>query len=147
MATCEKWSIKQGYLRNFSEYLKVFSVELCKELTFSKKEVDEKETVGSYIIKNGDIFAIYFYAGEIHLVLQNEIYNLSNSKYTMELENLNDDARVFRLRNNGGVVKEVEYQREKYVDLDPWSSEDDVDFFAWLVKMYTYGRLEMLYNN
>jgi hypothetical protein len=147
LVACEKWSINQGFLRNFSEYLKLFNIELCKEFTFSKKEVDEQETVGIYIIKNGDIVAIYSYSGEIHLVLQNKIYNLSNSIYTMEVENLNDEARVFRLRNNEGVIKEVVYQREKHVDFDPWNNEDDVDFFAWLAKMYTTGRLEMLYNN
>ncbi|SUA86450.1 Uncharacterised protein [Paenibacillus macerans] len=36
MITCEKWSIKEGYLRNFSEYLKLFNVELCEEMIFSK---------------------------------------------------------------------------------------------------------------
>ncbi|RRJ63184.1 hypothetical protein EHV15_09825 [Paenibacillus oralis] len=90
MVTSEKWSIKEGYLRNSSEYLKLFNVELCEEMMFSKEEANKKEIIGSYIFKDGGIFAVFSYNGEIQLVLQNNIYNLSNSKFTMEFENLND---------------------------------------------------------
>ena len=136
MVNENNWLIKRGYLRNFEEYIKVFSLENCKEIVLIKQEVDSLNIIGSYVIKKNEIIAYYFYQNEVIFVINNKLYNLSNSNYQLTVENIDDNKRMFKIITDNKIAEKFEYERQKYINFDPWSEEDDIDFFAWFTNFY-----------
>lgn len=44
------------------------------------------------------------------------------------------NERKFTIKKDNITIFELKYHRIEFVEYDPWSSEDDVDFFYWLAK-------------
>jgi hypothetical protein len=145
MAKKQEWPINSGFLKNFEEYTKVFSIELSKEVSMLKEEVDILNQSGTYVLQHGKIVAVFKWNNDIYIKINNEIHTIPIDQYTIKVINLSDTKRRFIVSEGKANIIEYDYNRQKYVYFDAWSEEDDVDFFSWLSNMYTSGRLANMY--
>ena len=50
----------------------------------------------------------------------------------MDICEKNGNVMVFRLVINDAEIFNIEYEKVKFVNFDPWSDEEMVDFYRWL---------------
>lgn len=137
----EKWPINTGVLKNFEEYLKVYNLKLKNELVLSKEEMELLKPNGTYVFKQSEICAVMKVEDVYYIRVKGQIIDIPIGKYFMKVVDLSDKTRRFILSDSSNILVELDYERQKYTNFDPWSEEDDLDFFAWLSKMYNNGRL------
>ena len=135
MVTEEKRTVEPIYIKNHDEYKFV-----CKYFPslgwFEEKLRDDIGAVDfnkGYYVKNKSDLIGMFSSEKGPIVFRNhEQYLLEPGKCKMELYESTMDVKVFRLVISGVEVFKVEYEKAKYVNFDPWSDEEMVDFYLWL---------------
>ena len=68
----------------------------------------------------------------------NEQYVLNPDHYEIKLFELEEITRekVFSVLKDGHEIINMKYPKVFGIDMDPWSSEEEIDFFFWIYKEY-----------
>lgn len=136
MVTQEKWFLRVIYLQNFESY-KI----ICKyyEKTGKYKEIFKKNTYrdkisGVYVNVGEEIVGLYSsYDGPVFF-RNEEKFILKDINYRIKVIDKTEKIKEFSLIIGEQKKISIEYYKQKYINYDPWSEEDDVDFFLWLEK-------------
>ncbi|WP_196598135.1 hypothetical protein, partial [Pectinatus frisingensis] len=131
----EKRTVEPIYIENYDEYNFV-----CKYFPstggFEEKSRDEiggVEFKRGYYVKNKDNLVGLFSSkiGPI-IFINSKQYLLELGKSKMDICEKNGNVMVFRLVINDVEIFNIEYEKVKFVNFDPWSDEEMVDFYRWL---------------
>lgn len=99
-----------------------------------KDEVKVNKTEGAYINKANNLIGVYASKTGPVLIINDDQYVLKNGNWEFDAKRITSEENVFTPTKDGVSVFELIYPTIEFVDYDPWSSEDDVDFFLWLSK-------------
>ncbi|MCP3872106.1 MAG: hypothetical protein GY699_02985 [Desulfobacteraceae bacterium] len=136
MVANKKRAMKSIYLQNFEKYQDV--LEYRDDASYSiqsKNDIVVEETNGVYVYKDGKVIGIYSSIDGPVIIINDYRYIVRTDRLQFEIEELSMNERKFTITKNGVTIFELQYPKIQFVDFDPWSSEDDVDFFCWIVKM------------
>lgn len=136
MVNKREWLIKKGYLKNFEKRIQILNLEDNSINELTRDEINSLSILGFFCKNNDDIYGYYRVDDDLFLKTPSTTYNLSADNLTLEVVNANEDFRTFTIKSNDEVLEELTYERQPYTDYDVWSSEDDLDFFAWTVTQY-----------
>jgi hypothetical protein len=140
----------EGKLRNITELLvncfenrmKIRPIGNSKEYECkTKEEIDSKHTVGLYTSRKDTFYSILRFHGILYLIINSGVYDIVDNKIEFSFLTKDDDYRIFTVAVNDDIIHTIEYSRIKAIE-DNWSSEDDLDFFAWISNIYEKGRLD-----
>jgi hypothetical protein len=132
----KKRVLKSIYLQNFDRFKDV--LEHRDDGIYSIKSKDDivvEETNGVYVDQDGQIIGIYASVDGPVFILNDSEYLLKSNKLEFDVEEASMNEKKFTINKDNIKIFELKYPKNEFVDYDPWSSEDDVDFFHWLVKM------------
>ncbi len=147
MVAREERAVKTIYLQNFEKYQEVLAYHANGDYHIrSQIDVTEEKTKGTYVSKENTIIGIYASIDGPVVFLNHEKYYLKTDNLQFDIEERSDSRRKFKLTKSGVPIYEYTYPRTEFVDYDPWSSEDDVDFFSWLVKISQKDHFVMNYT-
>jgi hypothetical protein len=135
-------SIKQHYLINYEKNMKVKQIDSNNELKCnSKQELDDKRTIGYYLSKNRRNFGVFRHQNTLYFMIDQNYYDVKQMNLVFECKNKDFYLRTFAVKSNEESLIEIIYDRVIEIE-DNWSSEDDLDFFAWITNIYEKGRLD-----
>lgn len=146
MAIEEKRTVEPIYIKNHDEYNFVceYFPYLGKFEEKSRNEIGNVEFIKGYYVKNkNDIIGLFSSKTGPIIFRNSKQYLLKPGKCKMEISEQIDDIMIFRLVINGVEAFSVEYEKPKFVNFDPWSDEEMVDFYLWL----TNGQSEENFYN
>jgi len=124
------------YLQNFENFQDVLEHRDVGIYSIkSKDDISVEQTNGVYVYKEGQIIGIYASVDGPVFILNDSEYLLKFDRLHFDIEEASMNERKFTISKDNVTIFELKYPKIEFVDYDPWSSEDDVDFFCWLVKM------------
>lgn len=136
MLTQAKRVLKNVYMQNFQLYKTVCEYHVddgyYKEIHRDNMIYDK--TNGVYVNTNGLIIGLYASNKGPVLVCNDKKFNLMHKNYELQVISKSEKTNNFVVKIDREEIISIEYPRIQYVDYDPWSSEEEVDFFSWLVK-------------
>jgi len=101
-----------------------------KKIVSMKKERPDK--IDGLFFRQGEIFvALYWYNARPVLFFEGKEYML-NKNLNIQLEK-DDHKRVFKIID---YEMEVHYKESKYINMDDWSNEIDIDLFCKIIESY-----------
>ena len=142
------WSIKCDYLTNFEVRYEV--IKRNSDKVISLRKADDiiklgKESSGYYVIKDDVFIAIYLSDENLIIQFNEKRYNLSEGLLEIKVSNCSDVIREFVLLEGNQPIESIKYKRQ--VEFDCWSTEDDLDLFAWILMRFKEGCLQDLLQN
>lgn len=131
MVVSKKRVLNSIYLQNFEKFQDVlehrddgsYSVQ-------SKNDIVVEETNGVYVFKDGQIIGIYASVDGPVFILDDHEYLIKSDRLQFDIEESSMSERKFTVIKDNFTIFELKYPKTEFVDYDPWSSEDDVDFFC-----------------
>lgn len=139
----KKWTITNGYLNNFEKSLTVMNISNSNEISCkSREQLETMLIVGFYVIKNKTLFGIIKKDDSMHFMIDNNLYNIDLLKIQFKVRNVDATTREFIAIIENEEIINLTYERQ--VVFDNWSTEDDLDFFAWLTNLTDSGRLNCI---
>ena len=134
--------IKEALVCCYENRMKVRSVSGFEEFVFkSKEEIGQKKTSGVYVIKNGVFYSVLRVAGILYFIDDTSIYDIKANMLSFSCCNIDDNYRHFEVKSNNRILTSLKYLRINKFE-DNWSTEDDLDMFAWISGIYFKGRLD-----
>lgn len=139
----KKWTITNGYLNHFEKSLTVMNISNFDEiLCNSRKHLDTIHIIGYYVIKNNIVFGIIKDDDSTYFMISNNFYDIKIQNVNFVIRNINDTTREFIASAEQMELVNLTYERQ--IVFDNWSTEDNLDFFAWLTNLHDSGRLNCI---
>lgn len=136
MVANKKRILKSIYLQNFEKFQDILEYRDAGSYSIkSKNDIVVEETNGVYVHKDDQIIGIYASVDGPVFILNDYEYLLKSDRLQFDTEEVSINERKFTVTKDDVTIFELKYPKVEFVDYDPWSTEDDVDFFCWLVKM------------
>lgn len=136
MVADKKRILKSIYLQDFDKFQDILEYRDAGRYSIkSKNDIVVEETNGVYVHKDDQIIGIYASVDGPVIILNENEYVQKIDKLKFDIEEASMNERKFTIIKDNVTIYELKYPKIEFVDYDPWSSEDDVDFFCWLVKM------------
>lgn len=146
MDTEKKWTITNRYLNNFEKSVTVMNISNSNEISCkSREQLETMLIVGFYVIKNKTTFGIIKKDDSMHFMVDNNLYNIDLQKIQFKVRDIDATTRKFIAIIEKEEIINLTYERQ--VVFDNWSTEDDLDFFAWLTNLADSGRLNCILKN
>ena len=104
----------------------------CNEEADDIREMDK--SIGFYVKVGHQVIGVMESLRGPIFFNNERLYYLKEIEYCFSHRRLAEKRGNFQLIVNDEIKEDIIYDIPIYTDYDPWSAEEDVDFFQWLIK-------------
>lgn len=138
----KKRAIENTLVSCFENHTKIRNVRGSEEYVCkTKEEIDQKKARGFYLIKSEIFFSVLRVNEILYFVYESEIFDVKENGLSFTCQNVDENKRRFKVSKNETSIVSIDYDRITDFE-DNWSTEDDLDMFAWISNIYSKGRLD-----